>query len=191
MQLRNETRSREVLFVHSAGPQGPEAGSGPLIHSLAEALGPGFRLHSPAFPNPDNPSYEPWRARLEQVLAGFGGEIVLVGHSLGGAVLLKYLSEQPCPVRIAGLFLVAVPYWGLDPDWQRPDCTLAPDFARHLPPLPRICIYHSEGDDVVPLAHAQQYAAKLPQATVRCLPGHDHLFHAGLPALVSDLKQLR
>lgn len=129
--------------------------------------------------------------RLEHELASIGGgEVVLIGHSLGGAVLLKYFSEQPCPLRIAGLFLVAAPFWGLDPDWHRPDFTLAPDFAAQLPPLPRVCIYHSDGDDIVPRAHAQHYAAKLPQATVRWLPGHDHLFHAGLPALVHDLKTL-
>nr|WP_235788441.1 alpha/beta hydrolase [Salipaludibacillus sp. CUR1] len=44
-------------------------------------------------PNPENPEYILWKKQLEKELDKLNGDVILVGHSLGGSVLLKYLSE--------------------------------------------------------------------------------------------------
>jgi predicted alpha/beta hydrolase family esterase len=36
---------------------------------------------------------------------------IVVGHSLGGSFMLKFLVEEEPRNRIAGIFLIAAPYW--------------------------------------------------------------------------------
>lgn len=70
---------RTILFVHSASPQGGQQVSTGLITQLEAALGPDCNIIKPAMTEPDNPAYEPWRARIEHELARISGEVVLIG----------------------------------------------------------------------------------------------------------------
>jgi predicted alpha/beta hydrolase family esterase len=64
-------------------------------------------------PDPQNPRYAGWKVALGQELSALEGRpSILVGHSLGGSVLLKYLSEEGCPQGTTGLFVAAAPFWG-------------------------------------------------------------------------------
>jgi predicted alpha/beta hydrolase family esterase len=138
-------------------------------------------------PDPDHPAYAPWHTRLEKELAALDDDVILVGHSLGGSVLLKALSETRHEQRFAGLFLVAAPFWGRD-GWQADEFLLREDFAATLPVIPRQFLYHSCDDDEVPLAHLGHYARALPQATVRELDGYGHLFMKECRELVEDVE---
>ncbi|TDF94801.1 RBBP9/YdeN family alpha/beta hydrolase [Paenibacillus piri] len=182
--------SKQVLFVHSAGAQGRHQGSGELVASLQNALGESYRVSYPIMPNPERPSYKPWKLKLAEELAEVQNEVILVGHSLGGSVLLKYFSEENCTNAVAGLFLVATPYWGKDPNWQVDDFLLREQFATKLTAIPRMFIYHSRDDEVVPIEHALRYAESIPQAAVHVLDRCGHAFKAGLPQLVEDIKSL-
>jgi predicted alpha/beta hydrolase family esterase len=112
---------------------------------------------------------------------------ILVGHSLGGSVLLKYLSEEGAPISAAGLFLVAAPYWGAE-GWKVDDFALDSEFASRLPRSLEIFLYHSREDPEVPFAHAAIYAARLSQATFRAIGGSEHEFKDGLRELADDIK---
>jgi predicted alpha/beta hydrolase family esterase len=85
----------QILFLHSAGAQGPNEGSSDLVAYLGRELGPKYRIASPIMPDPGHPSYKGWKTQLEKQLDMVDDEIILVGHSLGGSVLLKYFSEIP------------------------------------------------------------------------------------------------
>jgi predicted alpha/beta hydrolase family esterase len=117
-------------------------------------------------------------------------EPILVGHSLGGSVLLKYLSVEPYGRSIAALFLVAAPYWGKK-NWQADEYVLREDFSSRLAGIPQIFLYHSVNDEVVPFTHLQFYAEKLPGATIRESGNRRHLFNKGLPELVADIKSVK
>lgn len=52
---------------------------------------------------------------------------MVIGHSLGASVLVKYLAEEKSNVVVAGLFLIAAPFWGKDDEWQHGDYALDPD----------------------------------------------------------------
>jgi hypothetical protein len=137
------------------------------------------------------PRHPPKYSRQSSTTVGLGklnADVLLIGHSLGGSVLLKYLAEGTDPRPIAGLFLVAVPCWGKR-DWEL-EYTLPEDFASHLPPISQIFMYHSRHDEVVPFSHLRRYQEQLPQATIRELDGKEHSFTRGLPELVRDLKSL-
>lgn len=116
------------------------------------------------------------------------GEVILTGHSLGSSVLLKYLSEEGCENPIAGLFLIATPFWSKNS--QVDQFVLREEFASTLPAIPQIFLYHSQDDDVVPVTHLAYYAEQLPKAIVRQLQGYGHLFRGGMPKLVDDINRL-
>ncbi|GIO98617.1 alpha/beta hydrolase [Paenibacillus lautus] len=178
---------KQVLFIHSAGPQGIHQGSSDLIAHLQDQLGKAYHVLSPGMPDPD---YVLWKAQIANEINALNGEVLLVGHSLGGSVLLKYLSEEDCQLTISGLFLIAAPYWGKDDDWQSEDFRLPDSFATILPRISSLYLYHSRHDPVVPFAHAQHYAKQLPQAVTRAYEGDDHYFREGLPELIDDIKRI-
>ncbi|WP_153464385.1 alpha/beta hydrolase [Sediminibacillus terrae] len=179
-----------VLFIHSAGEQGQDQGSGNLSSYLTKELGDNYSFVSPAMPEPENPVYAHWKKQLEKELRKLTGEVILIGHSLGGSVLLKYLTEQSCNLVFSGLFIIASPYWGLDESWQSNEFTLQHNFEQKLPVIPNLFLYHSVDEDIVPFAHHIAYAEKLPQATTRELEGKQHLFLNGLPTLVQDIEDM-
>jgi predicted alpha/beta hydrolase family esterase len=176
---------RQILFIHSAGEQGPSAGSGPLVAALQRGLGPEYRLLHPLMPHPEAPEYQPWKLGLATALAGLSGEVTLIGHSLGGSVLVKYLAEEGWAGAITSLCLIAAPYFGA-PDWEHAEFMLDP--AAAPPRLPRVCLYYTRDDAVVAPAHLALYAAMFPQATARELDGYGHTFSAGCAELVADLR---
>ncbi|MDF2714345.1 MAG: serine hydrolase family protein [Paenibacillus sp.] len=182
---------RQILFLHSAGAQGPHQGSSDLVTSLQQSLGEQYEVLYPKMPNPERPSYEPWKEKLERELADLEGELILIGHSLGGSVLLKHISENAYRQSVAGLFLVATPYWGIDEEWSVEQFQLHEDFPSKLGRIPRIHIYHSRDDEFVPFEHAGLYAAKLPRAIMRALDRRGHVFGSGIPELVDDIRSMR
>jgi predicted alpha/beta hydrolase family esterase len=157
---------------------------------LQGALGAGYRVTCPRMPDPDHPRYAAWRVRIADCVAGMGDGVILVGHSLGGSVLLKYLSEEGGARSVAGLFLLAAPRWGEGRDWQNDEFLLRDDFPRRLR-VPHVFLYHSRDDEVVPFAHLAAYAARLPRAAVRALDGYRHYFEQHeMPELVRDIRGL-
>ncbi|WP_044639989.1 alpha/beta hydrolase [Risungbinella massiliensis] len=181
---------KKVLFIHSAGSQKPYQGSSGLIAYLKEALGSSYDVLYPKMPNPEDPEYTLWKEELAQELEQLDGRVILIGHSLGGSVLFKYLSEELCRESISGLFSIAAPYWGKDKNWQRIDFVLQENFATKLVQIPQIFLYHSVNDSIVPFSHLEFFAERLPQANIRPIPGDQHLFHNGLSVLVEDIKNL-
>ncbi len=178
---------REVFFLHSAGSQGEGEGSEPFLHTLQRGLGRGYDVRHPIMPDPDNPAFSRWRGPVDAGLRALEDDALLIGHSLGGSVLLKVLSEGREFPRIGGLFLVAVPFWGSG-GWDVDEFVLGEHFAERLPPISRVVLYHSRDDDSVPFAHLERYARALPQATVRALDGFGHLFEAPCPELLADIR---
>jgi predicted alpha/beta hydrolase family esterase len=111
-------------------------------------------------------------------------------------VISGWVNEQRSirrPTRyethVAGLFLVAAPYWGAK-DWRIDEFILHENFAVKLPRALRIFLYQSRDDDVVPFSHLALYAEELPQSTVRAVDGHGHEFKHGLPEIIQDIKSL-
>jgi serine hydrolase len=182
-----DVQKKQILFVHSAGPQGSGQGSSHLLAVLRQTLGSEYELRHPIMPEPDNPTYALWKKQLETDLSALDDDARLIGHSLGGSVLLKRLSEKKHEKHIAALFLVATPFWG-SPGWQMNEFVLQDGFAAKLPRMTRVFLYHSRDDDVVPFAHLALYARALPQATVRELDGYKHMFKKRCRELLEYIK---
>lgn len=180
---------RHVLFVHGAG-EGAHEEDQALAASLQNALGDGYDVRSPKMPNEDGPEVEAWKGRISEELAAMDGEVVLVGHSVGALILLKYLSEEEPEKPVAGLFLVAAPYVGTG-GWEIEEEALREDFASELTGGLPMFLYHGRDDEVVPFGHLALYAERLPRATTREFDGRGHQFDDDLSAVARDIEGLR
>jgi uncharacterized protein len=179
---------KRVLFIHGGG-EGAYEEDRKLAASLQDALGAAYDVRCPQMPDEDRPEYAAWRDRISQELAALSGEVIFVGHSLGGSILLKYLSEEEAAKPVAGLFLVAAPYWGVE-DWEVGEYALQEDFASKLLHGLTVFLYHSRDDETVPFAHLALYAEKLPRATVKEFDGRGHQFDDDLSEVARDIGRL-
>lgn len=178
---------RQVLFAHSGGPQtGSGMGSYDLVTYLRRQLGPEYPLQFPLLDDPDHPTWRRWKELLDTEFAALQHGSILIGHSLGGSVLLKYLAEVRPPVTLSGIFLVAIPFWGRA-GWDAPEFALPRNAVPHLPDIP-IHFYHGYEDAVVPFEHVLIYKRMLPEAVLHGIDGRDHAFGKGMPGLVADIK---
>jgi predicted alpha/beta hydrolase family esterase len=178
--------ARTVLVVHGAGEPRRRRGKVYWEPLLADALGPGYLVKAPRMPRPDEPQYWTWARRIAALIAG-ARKPILVGHSFGASVLLKYLSETIPRPALAGLFLVATPFWGP----KFPEFALAPDFGVRLRDVAPLYLYHSRDDPELPIEHLERYSRALPQAIVRVLDGRGHEFNQPeFPELAADIRGL-
>ncbi len=125
---------KHVLFIHGGG-QGAYEVDRLLATSLQDALGSTYVVHYPRMPSEESATYADWKAQIAAELANLDDEVILVGHSVGGSVLLKYLSEEQVENSIAGLFLIAAPSFGGDAEWRYDELTLPEDVAAKIPSI--------------------------------------------------------
>src|SRR5688572_17061454 len=120
-----------VLFIQGGGGDEDYTADAKLASALRKALGNGYTVHYPLLPNESSPDF----GRIKQIdneMSLIKGEIILVGHSLGASMLLKYLSENDVKRKITGIFLVSTPFWSGNEDWQQ-GLKLQEDFPHKLP----------------------------------------------------------
>ena len=181
------SRPVPLLFAQGAGDMHHPEGSIHLVRYLERELRGACEIRAPEMPDAEtNPQYRPWRDRILEELAAIDDEVLFVGHSLGGSVLLKMLAEVELAARVRGLFLASVPWWGPE-GWDHGPWAVPADVATKLRGVPAF-LYHSVDDPEVPVDHLARYAAILPDATVRRIPGAQHSFLEGVPELVTDIR---
>jgi len=102
-----------VLFVQGGG-KGAHSVDASLAESLKRALGPKYDLHFPRMPREADPNVASWKQKISSELSRIPGKVILVAHSVGGSILLRYLAEEKVEKPIAGVFLLAAPSWDED-----------------------------------------------------------------------------
>ncbi len=181
------TDKKQVLFVQGGGEGGYEADA-KLAASLQEALGTAYHVRYPHMPTEDTPDFG-WGHQIGQEIAAIPSEVILVGHSLGASMLLKYLSEHPISQPIGGIFLLAAPFWSGDEDWQK-GLALREDFADKLPSGIPIFLYHNRDDEEVDISNLAAYTRRLPHASIREAARGGHQFGNDLMRVALDIKSL-
>lgn len=159
---------------------------------LRNELGADFDVYLPSMPNSENAKYEEWKIWFERYLALVHDGVVLVGHSLGGYFLLKYLSENGLLVRARALMLVAAPsgpddFGGEDGgDFSFDHAKLGNVAAQ----MEAIHIFHSTDDPVVPYSHAETLKAGLPEASLHTFSDRGHFLDQTFPELIDAIRAL-
>ncbi len=176
---------KRVLFIQGAGAGAYDMDE-KLVASLRSALGLDYEVSYPRMPGEGDPVYFVWKPAISAAIVVAGDGATLVGHSVGGASLLKYLVEEPLTQRIAGLFLIAAPAWD-GGQWAFEDLRLPEDAASRLKPIERIHFYHCQDDTTVPFAHLALHAQRIPQANTHAFQGRGHQFDNDLSFVANDI----
>jgi predicted alpha/beta hydrolase family esterase len=123
---------KQVLFIQGGGAGAYDEWDNKLVDSLRPELGPGYDVRYPRMPNEADPSYAMWKAVLAEEIAGLDDGAILIGHSLGGTILINALAEAAPSRKLAGVFLIAAPFVGAG-GWPSEDIKPIADLGVQLP----------------------------------------------------------
>lgn len=134
---------------------------------LKKGLGKNFEIIKPRMPLQDNAKYEDWKIYFERYFPYLKNNIILIGSSLGGIFLAKYLSEHKFPKKILSTYLICPPF---DNTLTGEDLVggfnLKSDLSRLEKNSKNLYLLFSKNDEVVPVAHAEKYRKKLKKAKI-------------------------
>ncbi len=134
---------------------------------LEKKLGNNFEIIKPRMPLQDNAKYEEWKIYFERFFPQLRNDIILIGSSLGGIFLAKYLSEHKFPKKILATYLICPPF---DNSLSSEDLVggfkLKSDLSLLEKNSKNLKLLFSKNDDVVPVIHAEKYRKKLPNADI-------------------------
>ena len=75
-----------------------------------ETLGKQFEIVRPRMPLQDYAKYKDWKIYFERHIPYLRNNVILMGGSLGGIFLAKYLSENKFPKKILSTYLICPPF---------------------------------------------------------------------------------
>ncbi|MBX2925457.1 MAG: alpha/beta fold hydrolase [Chitinophagaceae bacterium] len=181
---------KQVLFIQAGGNGGYEADA-ELVTSLQKELGNDYKVHYPQMlPDETIEDFAPiWLKQIDKEIASAKDGIILVGHSLGASMSLKYLSENKTPNNIKAIFLIAPPFWNGNEDWVQP-LKLKDGFTDKLPKDIRTFFYQCKDDDIVPYSHFTTYKQHITWATFREIENGGHQFNNDLTLVANDIKSI-
>ncbi|MGS1096389.1 methyltransferase domain-containing protein (plasmid) [Aquamicrobium terrae] len=177
--------AKQVLLIQGAG-EGAHMDDAKLAESLRSKLGQNYQVRYPAMPDEADADYEVWKSVIQQEVEDMGERAVLVGHSIGASVLIRMFADRCPKPTIAGMFLIAGPFWHDHEFWRWDEAALPEDYPGDVP----LFLYHGENDEFVPVSHLDIYAKALPQATVRRLPGRNHQLNDDMTEVARDIEGL-
>ena len=157
--------------------------------TLQDKLGDDFEVIAPNMPNKINAKYLEWKIWFEKYFPFLNDEVILVGHSLGGTFLAKYLSENLLPKKIKALLLIAAPFDDEDSDESLNDFALIGPLKKITEQVGKIYLFHSKDDPVVPFDQVNKYKNILPGSEIIVFTDRQHFNQEHFPELVELLKK--
>ncbi len=134
-----------VIIVHGWGDD-PKRGWINWLTGQLESRG--IEVIAPAMPNPKRPDFKTWLRVVSEVVGQVDEQTVLIGHSLGCFILLRFLEQYRGAGRLGKLILIAGFILPADPKHQsRFEPT--PDFSHIRAVTKRIYCVYSDDDHVV------------------------------------------
>lgn len=149
-----------------------------------------FEIIKPKMPLPENAKYKEWKIHFERFFPKLRDNVILIGESLGGIFLAKYLSENKFPKKILSTYLVCPPYYNSLPSEDlvngfklQSDLSLLEKNSKNL------YLMFSKDDDVVPVSHAEKFRKKLNNAKIIIYESKNgHFKISEFPEIVEMIK---
>jgi predicted alpha/beta hydrolase family esterase len=180
----------QVLFIQGGGAEGThDEWDNKLVEGLRRELGLDYEIRYPHMPNEADPNYARWKTVLRKEFGKLDDGAILVGHSIGGTILINTLVEEPPDLELGGIFLLAAPFVG-EGGWQSEDIKTMSNLGSCLPAQTPVFAYHGSEDETVPFEHLGLYARAIPQAVVRRLTGRDHQLDYDMTEVAADIRRL-
>ncbi len=158
---------------------------------LDKKLGRNFQIIRPRMPLQDNARYDEWKIHFERHFPYLRDNIILIGASLGGTFLAKYLSENKFPKKILSTYLICPPFDNSLPGEDlvggfklKSDLSLIEKNSENL------TLLFSKKDEVVPVSHANKYKEKLKNARIIIYDNIEgHFAISKFPEIVKMIKR--
>jgi predicted alpha/beta hydrolase family esterase len=181
--------TRQILFVQGAGRGTHDEWDNKLVDSLRRELGENHEIRYPRMPDEGDASHAAWKPALDMELAALRDGSILIGHSVGGTILVKTLTGQSDPPEFGAICLIAAPFAG-DGGWPSDDVRFPPNLGAHLPEGVPIHLWHGLDDEIVPPSHLELYAHAIPRARIHRLPARDHQLNGDLKEVAAVILSL-
>jgi predicted alpha/beta hydrolase family esterase len=182
--------TQQVLFVQGGGKGVHDEWDNRLVESLERELGREYAIRYPRMPHEDGPKYADWKAALKREFSRLDDGAILVGHSIGGTILIRTVADDPPERAIGGIVLIGAPFVG-DGGWPSDEIEPLSDLGPKLPAHTPIYLYHGTADQTAPFGHVELYAKSIPQAVVRRLAGRDHQLNNDMSDVAADIQHVR
>ena len=159
---------------------------------LEKKLGKEFDIIRPHMPLRDDAKYADWKIFFERHFPYFRNDIILIGSSLGGIFLAKYLSENKFPKKIKATFMICPPY---DNTVEGEDLVggfnLGKDLSLIEKNSKKTYLMFSKDDPSVPVSHAEKYGRKLKDSEIIIYESKSgHFKISEFPEIVKIIKSL-
>ncbi len=153
-----------------------------LFRNLAET----HECHRLEMPNKWWADYEAWKIWFEKIIPYLREDSILIGHSLGGSFLFRYLTEHTLPVRAAELHLIAPVITPLE------DCEGfyldIESWSGFATTIGAVHLWHSEDDTIVPITHSEALKARYEYAELHRFTDRFHFIGEEFPELEAVIK---
>lgn len=158
-------------------------------NGLQADLGDNYQVLLPSMPNTTNAQYSEWKLWFDRIAEIIDDNSILVGHSLGGMFLAKYLSENIFPKNVAATILIAAPF----DDETIEDLTdfkltrISDLFTKQAG---RVVFFNGVDDPVIPTIELEKYKAELPNAEFNITSAPDHFVRPQFPELIATIRSI-
>jgi len=174
-------KTREISFAKRVNWKGSY---------LEKHLGKRFEIIRPKMPLKENANYKDWKIHFERYLEHLRDNVILIGNSLGGIFLAKYLSENKFSKKILSAYLICPPFENSLPNEDlvggfklKSDLSLLEENSQNL------YLMFSKNDDVVPVSHAEKFQRKLKKAKIIIYKNKNGHFNIStFPEIIKKIK---
>jgi len=140
----------------------------------------GHKAIVPNFPNPFSPVLDDWLNTLRREISE-NGEGILIGHSLGGVLAIKYIEAGGLPHEV---ILTATPFGILDDipeinSFLEKPIKLSDDIKKQV----KFTVLYSDNDPYVPVRQAKDWERLLNVKPIK-LSGVGHMKVLKLPEIL-------
>jgi uncharacterized protein len=156
--------------------------------TLQQDLGSGYQVLAPTMPNSTNAKYTEWALWFDRIAEVAENDCILIGHSLGGIFLAKYLSEHTFPKKIKATILIAAPFEDESGE-DLTDFKITGTLDGFVKQAGDIIFYHGT-DDIVPLSELELYKKAIPTTETHVSAASDHFMREAFPELIERIKKL-
>jgi predicted alpha/beta hydrolase family esterase len=177
----------QLLLIQGGGADVHDHWDDKLVNSLRRNLGAAYDVHYPRMPEEDAPCYARWAPVIRGEMEALEAGSILVGHSVGGTMMINAFAEDPSRYKPGAIILIASPFVG-DDGWPGDEFKLPIDLGTKLPTGLPVHLFHGLADQIVPASHAHLFARAIPKAVVHLLPGRDHQLNNDLSEVASVIR---
>ncbi len=136
-------------------------------------------------PCKERASFKEWEIYFTRIGLLLEDGVALVGHSLGGLFLAKYLSRNVLPCKIRALFLVAAPFSEPGGKFNLPSSLVNLEKQ-----VGEVFLFHSKDDPIVSIEALERWKKALPRAKIFSFSDRGHFLTDDFPELTREIKRV-